>query len=137
MSKDLALFSPSRYRNNARLFALLQSCLTFCDPMDYSPPGSSVHGEFPGKNAGLGSHSLLQGIFLTQGSNLGLLHCMQILYHLSQQGSPFNHLSVLLAQKIREIIVISQKLYKCSLENMDAVCIHFWINKRGFSLLIE
>ena len=34
------------------------------------------------------SHSLLQGIFLTQGSNLGLLHCRQILYHLSHQGSP-------------------------------------------------
>ena len=36
---------------------------------------------FPGKNTGMGSHSLLQGIFLTQGSNLGLLHCRQILYH--------------------------------------------------------
>ena len=29
----------------------------------------------------MGSHSVLQGIFLTQGSNLGLLHCRQILYH--------------------------------------------------------
>ena len=37
----------------------------------------------PGKNTGVGSHSLLQGIFLTQGSNLCLLHCRQILYHLS------------------------------------------------------
>ena len=36
----------------------------------------------------MGSHSLLQGIFLTQGSNLGLLHYRQILYHLSHQGSP-------------------------------------------------
>ena len=42
----------------------------------------------PGKNTGVGSHSLLQGIFLTQGSNLGLLHCRQILYRLSHQGSP-------------------------------------------------
>ena len=41
-----------------------------------------------GKNTGVGSHSLLQGIFLTQGWNLGLLHCRQILYHLSHQGSP-------------------------------------------------
>ena len=39
--------------------------------------------EFSGKNSGVGWHSLLQGIFLTQGSNLGLLHCRQILYHLS------------------------------------------------------
>ena len=43
-----------------------------------------------GKNTGVGSHSLLQGIFLTQGSNLGLLHCRQILYHHQRhQGSPF------------------------------------------------
>ena len=39
----------------------------------------------PGKNTGVGCHFLLQGIFLTQGSNLGLLHCRQILYHLSHQ----------------------------------------------------
>ena len=38
----------------------------------------------------MGGHFLLQGIFPTQGSNLGLLHCRQILYHLSHQGSPFN-----------------------------------------------
>ena len=41
-----------------------------------------------GKNTGLGSHSLLQGTFLTQGLNPGLSHCRQILYHLSHQGSP-------------------------------------------------
>ena len=44
------------------------------------------------KNTGVGSHSLLQGIFLTQGLNLGLLHCRQILYHLSHRGSPSNFL---------------------------------------------
>ena len=37
----------------------------------------------PGKNTGVGCHFLLQGIFLTQGSNPGLLHCRKILYHLS------------------------------------------------------
>ena len=41
----------------------------------------------PGKNTTVGSHSPLQGFFLTQGSNLGLLHCRQILYHLSHQGN--------------------------------------------------
>ena len=41
----------------------------------------------PGRNAGVGCHFLLQGIVLTQGSNLGLLHCRQILYHLSHQGN--------------------------------------------------
>ena len=64
-----------------------QLCPTLCDPVDCIPPGSSVHGIFPGKDTGVGCHCLLQGIFPTQGSNLGLLHCRQILYHLSHQGS--------------------------------------------------
>ena len=42
---------------------------------------------FPSKNTGVDDHSLLQQIFPTQGSNLGLLHCRQILYHLSHQRS--------------------------------------------------
>ena len=41
----------------------------------------------PGQNTGVGSHSLLQGSFLTPGSNLGLLHCRWLLYCLSYQGS--------------------------------------------------
>ena len=44
--------------------------------------------DFPGKNTGVGCHFLLQGIFLTQGSNPGLPPCRQTLYHLSHQGSP-------------------------------------------------
>ena len=55
--------------------------------MDYGLPGTSVQGDSPDKNAGVGSHSLLQGIFLTQGSNPGLLHCRQILYHVSPQDT--------------------------------------------------
>ena len=66
----------------------LQSCLALCDPMDCIPPGSSVHGDSPGKNTGGVCHALLQGIFPIQGSNTGLLHCRQTLYHLSYQGSP-------------------------------------------------
>ena len=42
--------------------------------MNCSLPGSSVHGIFLGKNTGVACHFFLQGIFLTQGSNLGLLH---------------------------------------------------------------
>jgi len=41
----------------------------------------------PGKNTGVGSLSLFQGIFPTQGSNPGLLHCGRILYQLSHKGS--------------------------------------------------
>ena len=44
----------------------------------------------PDKNTGAGCHFLLQGIFPTQGSNLGLLHCRQTLYHLTYQGSPLS-----------------------------------------------
>ena len=50
-----------------------QLCPTLYNPMDCSPPGSSVHGIFPGKNTGMGCHAPLQGIFLTQGLNPGLL----------------------------------------------------------------
>ena len=72
----------------AVLCLVAQSCPTLCDPRDYSPPGSSVHGDSPSQKTGVGCHALLQGIFLTQGSNPGLPHCRWILYHLSHQGSP-------------------------------------------------
>ena len=103
-----------------------QSCLTLCDPIDCSPPDSSIHRDSPGKNTGVGlpcpppgdlpnpgielespplladsllsepsgkpkntgvgSPSLLQGIFLTQESSQGLLNHRWILYHLSHQS---------------------------------------------------
>ena len=44
--------------------------------------------DFPGKDTGVGCHFPLQGIFPTQGSNLGLLHCRQILYWRNYKGSP-------------------------------------------------
>ena len=49
---------------------------------------------FPGENTGVGCHSHLQGIFPTQGSNLGLPHCRQILNHLSYQGSMISGKSI-------------------------------------------
>ena len=57
------------------LCLVTQSGLILCDPMDCSPPGFSVHGDSPGKNTGVGSLSLPQGIFPTQGSNPRLPHC--------------------------------------------------------------
>ena len=67
--------------------SVAQSCLTLCDPMDCSPQVSSVHGDPPGKNTGVGCHALLQGIFRTQGLNPGLPHWRCILCLLSNQGS--------------------------------------------------
>ena len=58
-----------------------QSGLTPCDPVVC--PWNSL-----GKNTGVGGHSLLQGIFLTQELNPHLLHCRQILCRLSYKGSP-------------------------------------------------
>ena len=63
-----------------------QLCPTLCDPLDCSPPGSSVNGDSPGKNTGVGGHALLWGIFPTQGLNSGLPYCRWTLYHLSNQG---------------------------------------------------
>ena len=64
-----------------------QSCPTLCDPMDCSPPGSSAHGILQARILGWIANSFLQSIFPTQGSNPTLLHCRQILYCLSHQGS--------------------------------------------------
>ena len=83
-----------------------QSCPTLCDPMDCSPPGSSIHGDSPGKNTGVGCHALLQGIFPTQVLNPGLPHCRWILYHLSYQGSPSKHQMRCLPLKLKQKLVI-------------------------------
>ena len=52
-----------------------------CDAMDYRPPGSSVHGDFLGKNPGVGCHFLLQGIFLTRDRTCVSCIDRLILYH--------------------------------------------------------
>ncbi|XDC85817.1 hypothetical protein R6Z07F_016990 [Ovis aries] len=65
-----------------------QSCPTVCNPMNCSPPGSSLHEDSPGKNTEVGCYALLQGTFPTQGSNPGVPHCKEIIHCLSYQGSP-------------------------------------------------
>ena len=80
-----------------------QSCPTLCDPVD-SPWNS------PDQNTGVGSLSLLQGIFPTQGSNPGLPHCRQILYQLSHQESL--------------VVVLEDNFLRCShWEKLSKVCI--------------
>ena len=63
----------------AVLCLVAQSCPTPCSPTDCNLPGSSVHGDSPGKNTRVGCHAFLQWFFPTQGLNLLLLHCRQIL----------------------------------------------------------
>ena len=75
----------------------------------YSPWNS------PGQNTAVGSLSLLQGIFTTQGSNLGLLHCRRILYHLSPQGSPKSYLG---KPNLGNVVIMFFRNCKYLFENM-------------------
>ena len=86
-SKSQPLKTTSCDSMDMSLGSVTQSCPTLCDPVDCSPPGSSVCGDSPGKDTGVGCHALLQGIFPTLESNPGVPHCRQILYCLSHQGS--------------------------------------------------
>ena len=88
VSRGLAESGLASVWTSHLLCLVAQSCLTFCHAMDCGPPGSSVHGDSPGQNTGVGTLSLLQGIFPTQGWNPGLPHCGRILLQLSHQGSP-------------------------------------------------
>ena len=75
---------PSRQTFSPPQVKVDQLCPTLWDPMDYTySPWNS-----PGQNTALGSLSLLQGTFPTQGLNPGLPHSRQIIYQLSHQGSP-------------------------------------------------
>ena len=95
------------------LCLVAQSCPTLCDPMDYSLPGSSVLGDSPGKNTGVGCHDLLQGIFPTQGLNPGLPHCRQILYHLSHQGNQSICLLSLISALLQSLCICCSFLSGC------------------------
>ena len=120
-----------------------QSCLTVCNPMDYTVHGilqsrilewiafpfskgssqprdrtrvssfkvDSLPTEPQGKpkNYGVGSLSLLQGIFPIQELNWGLLRCRQILYQLSYQGSPLKSLSIVYCHE-KYIVIIQPNL---------------------------
>ena len=78
-----------------------ESCSVVSDSL--RPHGLCSPWHSPGQNTGVGSLSLLQGIFPTQGLNPGLLHCRWILYQLSHRGSPF-YIGV---QSINNVVIIS------------------------------
>ena len=103
-STMLAIYVHTHTHTHTHTHAMLglvaQLCPNLCDPMNCSPPGSSVHGDSPGKNTGAGCHALLQGIFPTQGSNLGLLHCRQIFLPSESPGKPMNTGSLSFLQEI-------------------------------------
>ena len=78
-----------------------QSCPTLCDPHGLHSPWNS-----PGQNTGVGIHSLLQGIFPTQGSNPGLLRCRKILHQLSHKGGP-----CLIHSSTREVVNKTEEMF--------------------------
>ena len=80
-------------------------------PRLYSPRNS------PGQNTGVGSLSLLQGIFPTQGVNPGLPHCRQILYQLSHRGGPRANYN--LTRKATLIMATFAQLYLTLCSPMD------------------
>ena len=79
-------------------------------PWTVAPPVACPQNS-PGKNTGAGFHSLLQEIFLTQGSNLSLLHWRQTLWHLSHQGRPLFHMA-LNKSKIYSILSLFHQILK-------------------------
>ena len=102
------LWSPTPYLVCAMYICSVMSDSLWAQTL-CSPPDSSVHGDSPGKNTGVGYHALFQGIFPTQGSNPGLLHCKWILYCLSHQGSP--HLTYWLINILIIILSYTAELY--------------------------
>ena len=65
LSLDAITLAPGS-RDAAVLCLVAQSCQTLCNPMDYSPPCSSVHGDSLGKNTGVGCHALLMWLGYSQ-----------------------------------------------------------------------
>jgi len=70
------------------LCLVTQSCASLYNPKDCSPPGSSVHGDSPGKNSGVGCHAFLHRIFLTQGKKPRSPTLQADNLPLSHQGRP-------------------------------------------------
>ena len=115
-----------------------QLCPILCDPMVC--PWNSL-----GKNTGVGCHSLLQGIFLTQESNPGLLHCRQILYQLCYERSLLcerfanqfapKHLSkllsfphyVFLAPMSKFQLIINAWIYFWAIYSVPLVCVSIFM----------
>ena len=73
------LLFPSTVQSESESRSVVSNCL--------QPHGLYSPWNFPGQNTGVGSHSLLQEIFQTQGLNRGLLCCRRILYQMNHQGS--------------------------------------------------
>ena len=86
----LSKFYSPHGKGSSKIFWKVKSESESCSVMSVSLPSHGLYSPWnsPGPNTGVGSLSLLQGIFPTQGSNPGVPHCRWILYQLSHKGSP-------------------------------------------------
>ena len=125
---------PTLWHHSHPCALLTHSCPSLCDPMDYSLPGSSVLGDSPGKNTGVGFHDLFQGIFPTQGLNPGLLHCRWILYHLSHQGNQSTHLLDFISALLQSLCICCSSLSGCLSLTPTHNCL-FLIHQVSFQIL--
>ena len=102
----------------------------FCNPMDYSSPLSPWN--FSGKNTGMGCHFLLQGIFLTQGSNPCLLNWQADSLSLSNQGSPASSmLGFVYISCLKNTARADQEEGTLSLSACCFPCGHLWFRVWG------
>ena len=119
------------FQKNEVKVLVVQLCLTLCNPMDW-PARLLSPWNSPSKNTGVGSHFFLQGTFLTQRLNPGLLHCRQILDHLSHQES-----LVINAPAISKFQGMGD--FECARPNFMRACLHHFLegpaqSVPGFSL---
>ena len=129
---DVLNYSSSLSLLNINSVCLSRSVMSNSfDSMDCSPH-SSVCGDSPGKNTGVGCHFLLQGISLTQGSNLRLrclLHCRRILYLLSHGEAAGQTLGW-------DIIPPQKRSLKRRLRILHLTCRHFHSGIESFSVSV-
>ena len=81
---------------------LLQLCPTLCDPVDHSLPGSSVYRILQARILEWVAIHFSRGSSRPKDGTLVLLHCRQILYHLSHQGSPLLFIMIVLYMCIQQ-----------------------------------
>ena len=110
----------------------VQSCLTLCDPLDWIAHQAPLSVEFSCKNTGAGCHFLLQGIFLTQGSNLHLLHWQVDSLSLGHLGKPGCYCRSFLFI----ILLLDTKNFTCEVLSCLNMC-GKWCGRSPWSLLRE
>ena len=117
---------------------ITQSCQTLCDPMDCSPPGSSIHGILQSRILEWVATSFSRGIFLTRGLNLGLPHCGQTLYWLSPQPTNWkrstSRLYIVTGAYLTYMQSTLWKMLGCRDKSMNLWTPYLWQRRQGYTM---